>query len=111
VKEGWPKVIAEAWAHGTLPVAASAGLVPGILPNEEGGLCFEATPDGLSAALARAMAFPENARRWQRDLPQKAGELSLELFEQRLRDVLLERFGMPAGHPPAAPPERAGGRA
>jgi glycosyltransferase involved in cell wall biosynthesis len=93
-KEGWPKVIAEAWAHGALPVAASAGIVPWILPDEEAGIYFEPTPEGLSTALAQVMAFPEKVRRWQSQLPPRAHELSLEVFDSRLRQVLLERFGL-----------------
>jgi glycosyltransferase involved in cell wall biosynthesis len=100
VKEGWPKVIAEAWMHGALPVAASAGLAPWILPDEEAGVCFEPTPEGLSTALARVMAFPERVSYWQSQLPPKACELSLEVFESRLRQVLLDRFGFRAEYCP-----------
>lgn len=105
IKEGWPKVIAEAWAHGALPVAASAGLVPWILSDEETGVCFEPTPEALSAALARVMALPERARRWQSQLPPRACELSLEVFDSRLRQVLLERFGIHGESFPAVPAE------
>jgi glycosyltransferase involved in cell wall biosynthesis len=94
IKEGWPKVIGEAWAHGVLPLAASAGLAPWILSDPASGMCFDPSPDALWRALSRAMTGPESVPRWQEDLPSKARELSLELFRTGLCQILTERLGL-----------------
>lgn len=91
-KEGWPKTIAEAWAHGTVPVAASAGLVPWILEGDEAGLLFEPTPRGLAHTLANLLENPGLMSRLAKNGIPRAAELSLENFERRLEKVLIERF-------------------
>lgn len=93
-KEGWPKVIAEAWAHGTVPVAARAGLVPSILGQADAGRVFEPNPLGLSQCLAELLSRPNELRALSLAGPARAAELSLERFGQRLRDVLVERYGL-----------------
>ncbi len=93
VMEGWPKVIAEAWAHGALPVAASAGLVPWILKDAGAGVLFEPTPEGLASALARVLDGHVAADP-ARLLIERARGLSLESFRDRLVEVLRDRFGL-----------------
>lgn len=92
-KEGWPKVIAEAWAHGAIPVAAAAGLVPWILRDRDSGVVFEPSPAALGAALARLLSDPAGMKSLSESLPGRAQELSLERFQERLEGVLIERFG------------------
>ncbi|HEX7580589.1 MAG TPA: glycosyltransferase [Thermoanaerobaculia bacterium] len=91
VMEGWPKVIAEAWAHGALPVAASAGLAPWILKDAGAGVLFEPTPEGLASALARVLDGHVAADPAKR-LIERARGLSLESFRDRLVEVLRDRF-------------------
>ena len=93
-KEGWPKVIAEGWAHGAIPVAASAGLVPWIVEDEDAGLVFEPTPGALATALSRLLTTPERMRAMSQDLFRHARELSLDCFKTRLESVLVERCGL-----------------
>ena len=100
VMEGWPKVIAEAWAHGALPVAASAGLAPWILKEAGAGVLFEPTPAGLASALARILDGEVQADSPER-LMERARGLSLEAFRDRLVEVLRDRFGLqPRGEGP-----------
>jgi glycosyltransferase involved in cell wall biosynthesis len=93
-KEGWPKTIAEAWAHGVVPVAASAGLVPWILQGEDAGLLFEPTPRGLADILAGLLDHPEMMTRLAGKAIPRAAELSLESFENRLERVLTGHCGL-----------------
>lgn len=93
-KEGWPKVIAEAWAHGAVPLAAPAALVPWILQDEQAGVIFEATPSALAAALSRLLSSPERMRIMSQGLFHYAREMSLEHFKNRLEQVLVERCGL-----------------
>lgn len=93
-KEGWPKVIAEAWAHGAFPVAASAGLVPWLIREQGAGRTVDPTPGAMAAALDELLADPAALEAASRDLFRYAEELSLEQFGERLREVLVARCGL-----------------
>jgi glycosyltransferase involved in cell wall biosynthesis len=93
-KEGWPKIIAEAWAHGAVPVAARAGLVPWILRNPAAGIQFEPTPRGLSDALHDLLHQPARVQSLAAGLFPFAAELSLDQFKVRLEKVLIETCGL-----------------
>ncbi len=95
VKEGWPKVIAEAWAHGAMPVAARAGLVPWILEEGSAGVVFDPDPEGLAEALESLMSEPARLESMAAGLFARAAELSLEQFGVRLERVLVETCGLP----------------
>ncbi|MBL7849452.1 MAG: glycosyltransferase [Cyclobacteriaceae bacterium] len=63
-KEGWPKVVVEAWCAGAIPVCVSAGLLPTIIRHGENGFLFKASPEGLSQALIQVSALsPSEIRR------------------------------------------------
>jgi glycosyltransferase involved in cell wall biosynthesis len=94
VKEGWPKVIAEAWAHGAIPVAARGGIVPHILRDENAGVIFEANSKALAAALANLLASPERMKTVAKGVYRYCDELSLTQFKLRLVRVLVERCGL-----------------
>jgi glycosyltransferase involved in cell wall biosynthesis len=93
-KEGWPKIIAEAWAHGAVPVAAKAGLVPWILRNPAAGIQFEPTPRGLADALHDLLHQPARVTSLATGLFPFAAELSLDQFKVRLEKVLIETCGL-----------------
>jgi glycosyltransferase involved in cell wall biosynthesis len=95
VNEGWPKVIAEAWAHGAFPVASRAGLVPWILKDGESGTVVDASPGALAEGLADALSAPERLQALSGKLFAHAAELSLDQFKHRLERVLVERCGLP----------------
>lgn len=93
VKEGWPKVIAEAWAHGAIPVCASAGLTPQILSDPETGCLFEPNPEDLAAILSILLNLnPSSLIKRSNHIIDYANNLSLEFFENRLREVLMSNF-------------------
>jgi len=94
ISEGWPKTIAEAWAHGAVPVAAAAALVPWIMRGKPAGITFDPTPDGLAAALNRLLSKPEAMRQMSRSGPPLVADLSLESFAARLEDVLVNSCGL-----------------
>lgn len=93
VQEGWPKTIAEAWAHGAVPVAAAAGLVPEIVG--EAGLVFDPSPAGLASALDRILSDPPAMAAIGARGPELCEALSLETFEARLERVLVDVCGLP----------------
>jgi glycosyltransferase involved in cell wall biosynthesis len=94
VKEGWPKVIAEAWAHGALALAASAGIVPWILAEGKRGVAFPAAPEGLAGAVEALLADPSRMEALAREASQAARGISLEDFRDRLEQVISERCGL-----------------
>jgi glycosyltransferase involved in cell wall biosynthesis len=93
-QEGWPKTIAEAWAYGAVPVAAAAGLVPEIIGGAGAGLTFDPTPAGLSGALAQLLSDPAAMREMSTRGPDRCESLSLESFETRLEQVLVDACGL-----------------
>jgi glycosyltransferase involved in cell wall biosynthesis len=94
VVEGWPKIIAEAWAHAAVPVAARAGLVPWIIGDGGAGVIFDPTPDGLGIALRELLSSPTRMRALSARGPACAAELSLESFTSRLERVLVDECGL-----------------
>ena len=95
-KEGWPKVIAEAWAHGAIPVAARAGLVPWLLGDEGAGRVVDPTPEALAAALDDLLSNAAALEERSREIYRFAAALSLEQFRERLKEVLVTHCGLPA---------------
>ena len=95
-KEGWPKVVAEAWAHGAIPVAAARGLVPSILSESSSGVTFEPDAESLSSRLAELLASPERMQTMSGSLYARAQEVSLDQFKRRLQSILAEQFHLDA---------------
>ena len=93
-KEGWPKVIAEAWAHGAVPVAARGGLVPWILREPDSGRVFEPTPEGLASTLASLLGSPAEMEACSRSGFERAKAMSLDEFRNLIEGVLVERCGL-----------------
>ena len=93
-QEGWPKPIAEAWAHGAVPVAAVGGIVPWIIENGGVGCVFEPNPEALSRALGELLSHPDEMQSQAERGFSAASDLSLETFAERLERVLIERCGL-----------------
>jgi glycosyltransferase involved in cell wall biosynthesis len=92
VQEGWPKTIAESWAHGVFPLAARAGLVPWILGEPGRGILFDPSAEGLAASLEVGMEMP--SRPLPQDLRRLAADLSLESFRDRLEQILAGDYAL-----------------
>ena len=93
IKEGWPKVIVEAWAHGALPVCASAGLVPQILQDPQSGFLFEPDPCKLAETLEKIMT--EDIKTFQQKsayVLSLATKYSLDYFKYFLSKILIDYF-------------------
>lgn len=92
-QEGWPKIIAEAWAHGAVPVAAAGGIVPWIM-RDRAGATFAPTPDALADVLHGLLGDPAALAAAGARGPALAREISLEAFGRRVEAVLTERLGL-----------------
>ena len=94
VKEGWPKVIAEAWAHGAIPVAAHGGIVPYIIRDESCGAIFEPNPSSLGRALVTLLSQSVLMQSIASHVHCHCRELSLTEFKRKLKQVLLQRCAL-----------------
>ena len=83
VLEGWPKPIAEGWAHNTYPLAANASNIFDILDSIDKGIIFNANADALAQAVDEA--FHKLSYMEVINLKAYANELSLETFKERLQ--------------------------
>ncbi|WP_299052962.1 glycosyltransferase [uncultured Polaribacter sp.] len=87
VMEGWPKPIAESWAHNCLPLAANKGNVPDIIDTKNKGLCFEPTAEELSKTIKKAFKYLlENKEKI--NLTKFAIQYSLENFQIKLSNII-----------------------
>ncbi|MFK5889304.1 MAG: glycosyltransferase [Flavobacteriaceae bacterium] len=86
-KEGWPKPVAEAWAHNVYPLAANRGNLPDIVDSDKKGLLFEPTAEDLALKLSEAYEIL-SAKENSIDLTRFAKEMSLENFKCKLADAI-----------------------
>ena len=95
--EGWPKVIAEAWAHGAFPLAPRVGLIPSIITDDSSGLLYDGTPRDLSLALENILSSDATMKAASSKLFMRAKDISLDRFRERLVEVLESRFRLQGG--------------
>ena len=87
-KEGWPKPIAEAWAHNSYPLAANKGNIPDIITSKDKGIAFNPTKEDLAKAIKNAYNYlieNENA-----NFTIHAIDYSLENFQKKLIEIIKE---------------------
>lgn len=92
--EGWGKVLAEAWAHGVVPVAPVEGIAGHILRDPGSGFLFSDRPHALRDILVSAMDSPERLKVISSGGLRLAMEVSLENFKTGIERVLVERCGL-----------------
>lgn len=62
-REGWPKALGEAMAHGAVPVAGAVSAIPQVLEESGAGLAY---PPGEAAGFAEGIAaLAGDAQRWK----------------------------------------------
>lgn len=88
-KEGWPKPIAEAWAHNVFPLGASRGNVPDIIDHHDKGIAFEPTRENLALSIKKAHNYLVNKEE-KPNFMTYAEDYSLESFQIRLTEVIKE---------------------
>lgn len=86
-KEGWPKVIADAWAAGCVPVAAAAGLVPEIIQDGVNGFLFEPTPEGLKKKLKIISDREDQLQVIKEKTSEFCDSVTMEEFERRVIEL------------------------
>jgi glycosyltransferase involved in cell wall biosynthesis len=88
-REGWPKTIAEAWAHFCIPIVAASLLSLDIINNSENGFLFNPDPKSLAVLLANILQRERDELKF---VSQKAHNnvhaLSMERFRDRLTDII-----------------------
>jgi glycosyltransferase involved in cell wall biosynthesis len=88
-KEGFAKVLIEASASHTIPVAADVGLSAWILGFGSRGILSAPDPISFSNAIARALTLsPDERETLQAAAQEWLNTVSLEKFEENLRNLL-----------------------
>ena len=88
--EGFSKVLIEACASGTIPVATDVGLSPWILDNGKRGFLAKPNPDELSEKLEMALTITSAKRNELiKQGMEFAANLTLESFENKVRTLIL----------------------
>jgi len=87
VKEGWPKPIAEAWAHNVYPLGANKGNVPDIIRHEDQGIAFEPTKEDLVLSIKKAHKYLVEKKE-SSNFMQYAENYSLESFQRQLITII-----------------------
>lgn len=92
VMEGWPKVVAEAWVAGSIPLCANAGLLPEIIIDSENGFLF--SPDIESFAKKCLDIKNQQARFSQIVLAGKreSDKLTADHFKENIRGICVHRL-------------------
>jgi glycosyltransferase involved in cell wall biosynthesis len=93
--EGWPKVLSEAMAYGTVPVAAAVSSIPQILGATRAGVSF--APDDISGMASAIADFIEEPASWKR--ASRAGVVAARQFTYRsyqdaVRNVFTREWGV-----------------
>ena len=86
-KEGWPKPIAEAWAHNIFPLGANKGNVPDIINDENKGIAFEPTKQELVNAIKKAHNYLISKNE-SANFIKYAENYSLESFQEELKKII-----------------------
>ncbi|PIR12954.1 MAG: hypothetical protein COV50_07095 [Flavobacteriales bacterium CG11_big_fil_rev_8_21_14_0_20_35_7] len=86
LKEGWPKPVAEAWAHQVYPLAANRGNLPDIIDSVNKGLLFEPNPIDLASKIIEAHHFLTTSKNLELSI--FANGLSLENFKLKLAKII-----------------------
>lgn len=87
IMEGWPKPIAEAWAHNCFPIAANRGNVPHIISNSDKGICFEPNTKSLADAIKISYKYL-SASKEKNNFNKYARAYSLEAFQEKLAKII-----------------------
>jgi glycosyltransferase involved in cell wall biosynthesis len=88
VMEGWPKPIAEAWAHDVYPIAANKGNIPDIITSVDRGIAFEPTKEELANSIKKAYHYLIEHE--TSNFTVYAKEYSLENFQKELIEIIKE---------------------
>src|SRR5262249_54699140 len=89
--EGWPKVVAEAMAHGLICVGVRHGQVPTMLEGR-GILTERGSPEEIADALASIAANPAGYTTMSHRAAEWAHQFSLETLRDALRDLLADQW-------------------
>ncbi len=86
-KEGWPKPIAEAWAHNVFPLGANKGNVPDIIDDQNKGIAFTPTKEELVKSIKNAHDYL-SSKNESPNFIAYAENYSLESFQEELRKII-----------------------
>ncbi len=110
--EGWPKVLSEAMAFGTVPVAAAVSSIPQILAETRAGSAFPPDDiDGMAGAIARFVNDPAAWSAASTAGVSAARRFTYQAYRQAVAALFDRAWGVRLPLPPASlvpQPERPG---
>jgi glycosyltransferase involved in cell wall biosynthesis len=94
--EGWGKALVEGMAYGLVCVGSDRGPVPMMMSEGRGFVVPPRDVDALAEILVRVANDPTESAAMGRRAMEWAAGYSLESLREALRQVMLERWGVPA---------------
>ncbi len=91
--EGWPKVLAEAMAHGLSAMAVAHGQIPTMLEGR-GTLLRTGTPAEVAAALERTIDHSDEVRELTQHGTEWASGFSRDSLRTALRELMTDAWGV-----------------
>lgn len=91
-KEGWPKVVAEAWAAGSVPLVANAGLLPDIIVEGVNGFLFDPNPWHVKEKLLHLFRNMGLVKKISHRSLEFAHTISTEAFQDKIRKICVEKL-------------------
>ncbi len=91
-KEGWPKVVIEAWAAGAVPIVVDAGLSAEIINDGVNGFLFEATPEAMKNKLLQVFASPATSENIREHSLEFSKAMAIENFTECAKAVCINRL-------------------
>lgn len=92
--EGWPKVVAEAWAMGSVPFCVEAGLLPEIIKDGYNGFLFKPSPEAFAERAGFIINHGDSLKDISNQAKMELEELSSERFKERLEEVCKTKLGL-----------------
>jgi glycosyltransferase involved in cell wall biosynthesis len=95
VMEGWPKVVAEAWAVSSIPLCANAGLLSEILTHGKNGFLFNPVAADFAKTCVEIRNLTEDKLQ---QIRQQGGreveEITVEKFATGIESIITERLNL-----------------
>lgn len=92
VMEGWPKVVAEAWVVGSIPLCANAGLLPEIIIDSENGFLFNPDPKSFAKKCldikGQRASLPQIIETGKKE----SDRLTADHFKESIREICVHKL-------------------
>lgn len=92
--EGWPKVVAEAWVVGAVPLCARAGLLPEIISDNGNGFLFEPNPNSFAQKCLEIKNHQIRLTQIAEAGKKEVDKLTADQFKESVRKICNEKLNL-----------------